>query len=398
MISLILLVIVTALLAWSFGGYALVMGIIGRQPAEKPALSAFQPFISVIIPTFNEASVIGKRIVNLLTLDYPRTRYEILVVDSGSTDGTAEAVQDILQSRGEDIPPVALVREKERLGKGSAINAGRRVARGEVIVVTDANAVFDPSVLKILGSAFVNPDVGGVGGRYCVGNSEQESTEGASFYWDLECLMRKGEAALDSACLFHGEINAWRKDLVDADPSMISEDMDMAIRICRAGKKIGYEPLARVYEPAATTRSDQVIQRRRTATGTLQAIGKHLSYLLMHPGWYSWVVIPSHKILPLLTPLFLLMIPVLYLAIADLQVISCHLLISVVILGLILFGLRHILRRQNIGGIRTAMKRLGHILDYVVLNEMVIVLAWWDFITGRYSILWEKVKSTRDQF
>ena len=397
MIPLILLVLVSALLVWSFGGYALVMGIVGRRAGHQPAPSSTLPFFSVLIPTYNEASVIGKRIQNLLALEYPRDRYEILIVDSGSTDGTADAVQDIIRTRGQEVPSITLVQEKERSGKGSAINAGSSVARGEIILVSDANAVFHPRVLGILGPAFANPNVGGVGGRYCVGNPEQESTEGASFYWDLECLMRGGAAALDSACLFHGEINAWRRDLVDADPSMLSEDLDMAIRIRRSGKKIGYEPLARVYEPAATTRRDQITQRRRTATGTIQAIGKHLPYLLTHPGWYTWVIVPSHKILPLLTPLFLLMIPLLYVATGDLQVILVHAVISMVVLGLVLAGLRSLLRREPCGSIRRPPLRLGYIMGYVVLNELLIVMAWWDFLTGRYTVLWEKVKSTRNQ-
>jgi cellulose synthase/poly-beta-1,6-N-acetylglucosamine synthase-like glycosyltransferase len=386
MIPFILLVFITALLIWSFGGYALVMGVMGRRVADQPGPSSFQPFFSVLIPTYNEASVIRKRIENLLTLEYPRDRYEILIVDSGSTDGTAEAVQDIIRTRGDEVPPVTLVREKQRSGKGSAINVGRSLARGEIVLVSDANAAFHPGVLGILGPAFADPRVGGVGGRYCVANPEQESTRGAAFYWDLECLMRKGEAALDSACLFHGEINAWRKDLVDSDPSMLSEDLDMAIRIRQSGMKIGYEPLARVDEPAATTRRDQITQRRRTATGTMQAIGKHLPFLLTQPGWYTWGIVPSHKILPLLTPLFLLMIPLLYLAIGDLQVIIGHLVISVVILELILLGLRHMLRGEPCGGIRKGPGRMGHITEYVVLNELLIVLAWWDFLTGRYKI------------
>jgi cellulose synthase/poly-beta-1,6-N-acetylglucosamine synthase-like glycosyltransferase len=397
MIPLILLVLVSALLVWSFGGYALVMGIVGRRAGHQPAPSSTLPFFSVLIPTYNEASAIGKRIGNLLTLEYPQDRFEILIVDSGSTDGTAEAVQDIIRTRGQEVPSITLVQEKERSGKGSAINAGRSVARGEVILVSDANAAFHPGVLGILGPAFADPRVGGVGGRYCVANPEQESTEGASFYWDLECLMRKGEAALDSACLFHGEINAWRKDLVDADPSMLSEDLDMAIRIRRAGRKIGYEPRAVVHEPAATTRRDQITQRRRTATGTMQAIGKHLPYLLTHPGWYTWVIVPSHKILPLLTPWLLLAIPVLYFASGDLPVIVGHAVISTVILGLVLAGLRHMLRREPCGGIRKTPGRPGHITEYVVLNELLIVMAWWDFLTGRYTVLWEKVKSTRNQ-
>jgi len=395
MISLIILAVTTALLIWCFGGYALVMGFLGKRAEVQLALSSFQPFFSILIPTYNEASVIRKRVENLLTLEYPRDSYEILVIDSGSTDGTADVVQELVKTRGEMVPRLTLVQEKERRGKGSAVKVGRSHARGEIILVSDANAAFHPGVLGILGAAFADPNVGGVGGRYCVGNPGQERTEGASFYWDLEYLMRKGEAALDSACLFHGEINAWRKDLIEPDPSMLCEDLDMAIRIRRSGKKIGYEPLAMVFEPAATTTRDIIIQRKKVASGTLQVIGKNLPYLLMRPGWYTWVIFPSHKILPLLTPLLLLMIPLLYLAIGDLQVIISHFVICVVTLGVILIGLRHMLRQEPCGGVRETPGRLTTIMEYVVLNEVLIVLAWWDFLTGKYSVLWEKVESTR---
>jgi len=396
MISITILAVTTVLLIWCFGGYALVMGLFGKRTGIQLVLPSAQPFFSILIPTYNEASVIRKRIENLLTLEYPRDSYEILIIDSGSTDGTADVVQELIQTRGQKVPRLILVREKDRKGKGSAVKVGRSHARGEIILVSDANAAFHPGVLGILGAAFADPNVGGVGGRYCVGNPGQERTGGALFYWDLEYLMRKGEAALDSACLFHGEINAWRKDLIDPDPSMLCEDLDMAIRIRRSGKKIGYEPSAIVYEPAATTTRDIIIQRKKVASGTLQVIGKNLPYLLMCPGWYTWVIFPSHKILPLFTPFLLLIVPLLYLAINDLQVIISHFMISAGILGLVLIGLRHMLRGEPCGGVRETPGRLMTIMEYVIVNEVLIVLAWWDFLTGRYTVLWEKVQSTRN--
>ncbi|MDD1708006.1 MAG: glycosyltransferase, partial [Methanoregulaceae archaeon] len=357
--------------------------------------SSYQPFFSILIPTFNEASLIRKRIENLLTLEYPHDRYEILVIDSGSTDGTAEVVQELVQTRREKVPPLRLVRENERRGKGSAVRTGRSLAGGEIILVSDANATFHPGVLGILGAPFADPEIGGVGGRYCVGNPGQKYTQGASFYWDLECLMRNGEAALDSACLFHGEINAWRKDLVEPDPSILCEDLDLALQIRRSGNKIGYEPRAIVYEPAATTTRDIIIQRKKVASGTLQIIGKNIGYFLVNPGWYNWLIFPSHKILPLLTPFLLVLVLLLYLAIGNVQVIFGHVVVCMVGLGIILVGLRSVLRTEPCGGARHFPGRLIPLLKYVLLNEVLVGLGWWDFLTGRYTVLWEKVESTR---
>ena len=70
------------------------------------------------------------------------------------------------------------------------------------------------------------------------------------FYWELEDVLRTGESALDSACLFQGEINAWRKSIVKADPAMIGEDLDMSIVIRKKGYKVAFEPKAICYEPS----------------------------------------------------------------------------------------------------------------------------------------------------
>ncbi len=392
------LYVVSALLIWQFVGYPVLMGLIALRAKPKQKNRSYTPFVSIIVPAHNEQKVIGRRIGNLLTLDYPKDRYEIIVVESGSTDGTNEAVQDCLARNPNPAPRMKLLREGERRGKASAINLGKEHANGEIILVTDANSTFEDDVLREMMPHFQDPKIGAVGGRYLVSNPDTVHTSSESFYWDLEYIMRRGESILDSACLFHGEINAWRKGLAEADIDNLSEDLDIVIQIRRAGYKIEYEPSALVYEPAATTAEDQIRQRKRTTTGTLQCIFKHLDYFIVPRDLYSLFIFPSHKGLTMLSPFLLLSIPILYLIAWDVGITVTHLTVTLATFGLLL-GLILLLRARLIGKTRrgsgVSIASLPRIVYYVLLNEYLIALAWMDFVTGRYSILWEKAETAR---
>ena len=236
------------------------------------------------MPTFNEEAVIEKRIQNLRALRYPKDKYEILVIDSGSSDATKSIVQRLCAEGG--APQTKLVCEDQRMGKASAINCGSAQAAGDIILVTDANSFFDANVLAELGPHFERPEIGGVGGRYMVSNPDNPLPLTEQFYWELETLLRTGESALDSACLFQGEINAWRKCIVDADTAMIGEDLDMSIAIRKKGYKVAFEPNAICYEPSPTSFSEQKTQKKRRCLGTIQNIFKHWRYLFVPRDWY----------------------------------------------------------------------------------------------------------------
>lgn len=374
------------------------MGIIAFRTKPQEKDYSFQPFVSIIVPTFNEENVIAKRIENLLGLNYPDDRYEIIIVDSGSYDQTVEIVQTIVEKNEHHYPLLKLVREENRCGKASAINYGKRYANGEYILVTDANATFDRKVLREIMPHFKDSNVGAVGGRYCVANIDNTLAASTSFYWDLEYMMRSGESILDSACLFHGEINAWRKNLVDADIRMLSEDLDMCISIKEKGYKIEYEPHAIVTEPAPTTPEDQIKQRKRTSIGTIQNMFKHGRFLILSKSWYGKVIFPSHKALVMISPFLLLAIPVIYVVAWDLQIVLTHFVLTLVLFtGLFatILRLRSWLLGKENGTKSFSLMSFPKIAYYVLLNEYLILLAWKDFLFRKYSVLWEKATTTR---
>ena len=116
-IFILLLFLCSAILIWQFVGYPFFMGLITIRSKTKSMDTSFLPKVSILIPTYNEKGVIENRIKNLFALDYKNSNYEIIVVDSGSTDGTSEVVEAIIKETNDDYPSLRLIREKERNGK-----------------------------------------------------------------------------------------------------------------------------------------------------------------------------------------------------------------------------------------------------------------------------------------
>lgn len=394
-LGLIAVYVLAILLIWTFVGYPLLMLRFALHRRDDNKDYSFQPFISILVPTFNEEAVIQKRIQNLQALKYPKDKFEILVVDSGSSDATMSVVERMCHES--EAPRVRLVCEDQRRGKASAINCGTAHAAGDIVLVTDANSLFDENVLAELAPNFENVKIGGVGGRYVVSNPENPLPSVEQFYWELEDVLRTGESELDSACLFQGEINAWRKSIVKADPAMIGEDLDMSIVIRKKGYKVAFEPKAICYEPAPISFAEQLTQKKRRCLGTIQNIFKHWHYLFAPRDWYSLLIFPSHKGLLMFTPFMFIGILLGYVLIWNPYLILEHLFImSAVFLILLLVYLRYVPRLQQAYVTTRRVKvRLPAIAYYVLFDEYLLLLAWKDFLFGRYSVLWEQVSSTR---
>lgn len=398
-VIIILLCVFSFLIIWQFVGYPSLMGFIALRGNPKKKDSSYEPYVSIIIPALNEEKVIDKRIDNLLQLDYPRHKYEIIVVDDGSADNTCQIVEKLVKKHEINFKPhLKLIKTMERKGKASAINLGKQHAQGDIILVTDANSLFSSNVLKEMTPYFEDPNIGAVGGRYVVSNPENKLASSESFYWDLEYIMLRGESALQSACFFNGSINAWRGNIIEADTKVLSEDLEMAIQVRLAGYRIQYEPKAVVNEPGATTSVDQIKQRKRTAIGTLQCMFKHRTYFLLPRDLYRLLIFPSHKGLAMVSPFTLSAIPVLYIIVRNSTIIIPHLVATLLVFTM-MFGILMLLRARLMKPekrtVRTAMPSIFKIAYYVLLNEYIILLAWRDFLFGRHSVLWEKAESTR---
>jgi poly-beta-1,6-N-acetyl-D-glucosamine synthase len=390
----VVLILCTALLFWQFMGYPIFITLLTQGKKKVFKDYAFHPHISVVVPTYNEEKSIVARIHNLLAQRYPIERFDITVVDSASTDSTASLVEQHFR----DNHRVRLIREDRRRGKASAINTAINAVSGEIVLVTDANTIFDECALREIAPHFKDPKVGAVGGRLMLANIDERLVGSSSFYWDLESLMRQAESSLDSACLFHGEINAWRKDIVKAEITSLSEDLDMAIKIRKQGYRIHYEPAALASEPGPKSSREQIVQKKRTTIGTIQAYFKHLRYFLVPGDLYRVLIFPSHKVLQILSP-FLLLGAMAALLVLVLKQDYSGIAIYLVITGL-LFVVSLLLLNKIMAQIRKGLdplnqqfllSRLFRLASYVLLHEYIVLLAWRDYITGKYAVTWQKV-------
>jgi cellulose synthase/poly-beta-1,6-N-acetylglucosamine synthase-like glycosyltransferase len=294
-----------ALLFWLFSlsiiytyiGYPFLLGLFARLRPPKTAYPPYEPFITLLIAAYNEESIITQKLENSLLLDYPREKLQIIVAADGSNDKTVDLVKQFVD-RG-----VELSYSPERRGKMVAINRAMEFARGDVVVFSDANNMYESETLKLLSAPFVDKEVGAVSGAKSIlkGDGALGDSEGA--YWKYESWIKKQETRLGCTTGVSGEVWAIRRALFERPPAaIINDDFYMAMRIIKKGYRMVYVPEARSIERISLTAQDEVTRRTRIVAGRYQAIS--LAGELVPFNWplVAWQVI-SHKFMRPLVPL-----------------------------------------------------------------------------------------------
>jgi len=198
-----------AIMLYAYLGYPLLLVAFGRVRRPRPILrSEARPTVTVVVAAWNEEAIIGEKTANTLTQDYPADRLDLVVVSDGSTDRTDAIVEEHAgQSRR-----VRLLHTKGRQGKSVALNIGVPATTGEIVVLTDANAMFRKEAVAQLVRPFGDPRVGAVSGQLCYRPGEGLK-EGEGFYWRYEQRVKRAESALASLLGANGSIYAIRREL-----------------------------------------------------------------------------------------------------------------------------------------------------------------------------------------
>ncbi len=270
----------------------------------------FQPFVSIVVPAFNEEKVIVRTIESLLASDYPK--FEILVVDDGSSDRTFEIANEMFGSDRR-----IRVLQKENGGKAAALNFGWQKAAGEIIVALDADTMFTPGTLSALAHRFADEQIGAVAGNAKVGNRINIVTKWQALeYITSQNFDRRAFASLNCITVVPGSVGAWRRSVLEEiggfSSETLAEDQDLTIQVRKLGYRIGYEEAAIGLTEAPDSLRNLAKQRFRWSYGTLQCMWKHKDALL-NPrfGSLGFVAMPNVWIFqvffPLISPIMDLM-------------------------------------------------------------------------------------------
>jgi poly-beta-1,6 N-acetyl-D-glucosamine synthase len=248
--------------------------------------SNFVPFVSIIIPVYNEGKIIKKVIESLLKHDY--SNFEIIIVNDGSTDDTKEIAEQMVgyQEGIYNKIKVSLI-NKANSGKANSLNAGINFSKAEFILCMDGDSQLSPETIKKAVRHFVNPEVGAVAGNVKVQNR-------GTFLTDLQALeyieglnmARSAQSYIKLVNIIPGPIGVFRRKAIESaglySSETFAEDADLTLKILASGWKIFYEPKAVSYTEAPTELQQLLKQRYRWTRGIIQSIRKH-KRLMINP-------------------------------------------------------------------------------------------------------------------
>lgn len=283
-------------------GYPLLLIVLDKFIKGKALdVAEITPSLSLIVSCYNEADVVEQKIKNCLSLDYPPDQLEVIFVSDGSDDGTDEIIRQHCDQR------IKLIRQEGRLGKTMGLNLALAEAAGEIVVFSDANAMYKDDALKMLVRNFNDASVGYVVGA-AIYQDEEESGAGSSenAYWQYEIFIKKIESKLHSVVGGDGAIYAIRKVLYEPLDQEDINDFVNPLQIIAKGYRGIFDAEAICYEQTAGDFDKEGKRKQRIVNRSFSGLMKNKTVLNpLRFGFYSLEVL-SHKLLRWLIPFFIL--------------------------------------------------------------------------------------------
>lgn len=293
------------LVVYVYAGYPLLLSLLARFfPLRNHYSDTDLPRVSLLVSAFNEAQVIREKIENSLAQDYPRERLEIIFISDCSDDGTDNIVEEYF-SMG-----VRLVRQSQRLGKTEGLNLAIPQSHGEILVFSDANAIYKADAIRELVVPFSDRHVGYVVGnaRYVSAASQAASAESEGLYWRLETWLKTRESEFGSVVGGDGAIYAIRRGLfTPLRPTDINDFLN-PLQISARGYRGVYQTAAVCFEEAGESFEKEFRRKVRIISRSLNAVWRAPRVLLPWVQPRHWFALISHKVLRWFIPLFLLVL------------------------------------------------------------------------------------------
>ncbi len=348
--------------------------LVWRQ-AERRLRPIDAPMVTLLVAAHNEERWIADKVRDTLALDYPADRIEVLIGSDGSTDAT-EA-----RARASGDPRVRVVAFPDRRGKSAVLNDLIPKARGELVVLSDANTRLEPHALWMLVRHFADPTVGAVCGELRLQPSPVAG-KAEALYWRYEMGLKFLENRLGAVLGANGGIYAIRRDrFVPFPPATIVDDFVIPMQIRAAGWRVMYDPEALATEEVAPTLEAEFRRKVRIGAGDLQCLA--LTWRLLLPRYgFTALAFWSHKILRWSVPISMLVALGSNMLLAD-RPVYLALLVGQAALYLAAF-VAHTLPRRRAWGVVLMVPY------YFAVMNLALLLGFVRFVTGGQRVTWER--------
>jgi len=371
------------LIFYCYFGYPLLLSLAARISRRAVKKSAILPTVSIVISVWNEEDVIKGKLNNLLALDYPKNKMEILIGSDGSTDKTSEIIQ------GFSDPQIQLIDRPRRKGKMFTIDELVEKAKSEIIVFTDARQPFARNAIKELVGNFNDPKIGCVSGELIFSRDGGATAWGINVYWDYEKFIRHKESDLHSMIGATGAIYAIRKELfVPVPEHVVLDDVFIPLKIIQKGFRAIFDDSAKAYDEVADSPREEYRRKIRTLAGNYQIF--QLFSELFNP-FKSPVAIQlfSHKFLRVMVPFLMIAVFFLNTFLMSDQVYQWIWYLQIVFYIMALVGA--LARYQNHGILKVLSKLCSIPYVFCLLNFSALV-GFFKFITSKQQGTWEKAR------
>ncbi|MBD8524846.1 glycosyltransferase [Pseudomarimonas arenosa] len=286
-----------AMLGLTLVGYPLWIAWQSRSRPRRRQRSDWQPSVTVCLAVYNGAQDIERKLLGLLSHDYPQDKLDVVVVDDGSDDDTVARIRALADAR------ITLLQQSQRGGKTAALNQALQQARGEVLVLCDVRQRLEPGSINALCHALSDPATVVVGGRLCF-EGEDSAAASVGLYWRFESWLRRAEAACGSVPGVSGALYAVRRaDMPTIPPGLILDDVWVPMALAADGRMVDLESAAIAWDRPAPNLQIEARRKRRTLAGNWQLFALQPRWLL--PGGHPlWARLVGHKLLRALLPIW----------------------------------------------------------------------------------------------
>jgi cellulose synthase/poly-beta-1,6-N-acetylglucosamine synthase-like glycosyltransferase len=371
----LILILAVLLFVYPFVLYPVMLtAMVGRRRrASIPGTGRELPTVAMVVCALNEEGIIRQKVENCLALEYPRDRLRLLFVSDGSTDRTAAIISDYCD-RG-----IELIAREGRRGKVANLNDVIPRLSEEIVVLSDANVIYDSKALLHLIVRFADDSVGCVSGKVVLVNTTEEFRSSEANYYSIEWQLQDLASELYSMAGADGAMHAFRRELFRKPPNdTLIEDFVLPVGIVRQGKRVVFSGDAIAWENGPTSLREEYKRKVRIAAGAAQALLRGNGWPFGAPARF-WLIFISHKLLRWLSPLI-------GLAMLVTAALSWRQPLSQVVLT----GLGVIVA---LAGLRILTGWKGPLFNtpfYFLFGQVAILTGLMKGAAGRQSVLWVK--------